>query len=555
MFRSINGKILMLVTVPVLCVAAIILMSVIIEMNISASDEIEETRENLILAKKNELKKLIDEYITSVTPILDNNSMSVDERRQMIISMLDKVTFDNVGSKDGYLVGYSYEGIALSIRTAPDLVGKNLYERVKNSINAARNGGGYDEYMWQLPGTNQEVLKISYARGIDSLGMMVGTAASTEDISKAVEKIEASTHRKIMKTVALVFFISLGVIVVTLIIAKYFAKMLTAGIINASATLKEISSGRGDLTKRLDVKSNDEVGKLAEYFNSFIDKLREIIATLQHSAHSVASGSTELAAATEELSATVNDQSAQILSVAGATNQMNTASAAMTDDLAASSKIANETSATTTEGRNKIQTAMDEVNGIKTSVDQLNGTIQKLVNSSQEINEILDVISDIADQTNLLALNAAIEAARAGDHGRGFAVVADEVRKLAERTQSSTGEIGGIINNLRTDSLKASSDMSVARNQVESGVNIMLETAGFFDKIVSSVDEMKQMNASIKASMSNQKDGMHEINDKAQAISTGVEQSSSALLEISRTVSDLEKQSEELQDVIKQFRI
>ncbi|MCD8553707.1 methyl-accepting chemotaxis protein [Seleniivibrio sp.] len=555
MFKSISSKILLLVTIPVIAVTAIILSLVTVEMNISASQEIENTRTNLVANKKSELKKLIDEYISSITPILNDGNLTTDQQRELIIKMLDQTAFDNIGNKDGYLVGYAYDGTALSIRTAPDLVGKNLYDRVKNSIIAAKNGGGYDDYMWKLPGTDREVLKISYAKGIDKLGMMVGTAASTEDIENAVEKINEDAHDKIVKTVVQVLLISLIVIGITLVAARYFVVVLASGIIKASATLKEISSGKGDLTKKLDVKSQDEVGKLAEYFNSFIDKLREIISALQHNAHAVASGSSELASATEELSATVNDQSSQISSVAGATSQMNSSSAAMAKSLSSSGQIANETSETTAEGRNRIQSAVEEVNGIKTRVDQLNGTIQNLVNSSQEINEILDVISDIADQTNLLALNAAIEAARAGDHGRGFAVVADEVRKLAERTQSSTGEIGNIIGNLRSDSQKASNDMNAAKQQVESGVGIMLETAGFFDKIVNSVGEMQRMNTFIEKSMTEQKDGMQEINDKTQAISAGVEQSSNALVEIGRTVADLEKQSVELQEVISQFKI
>ena len=345
------------------------------------------------------------------------------------------------------------------------------------------------------------------------------------------------------------------IVILSVLLTLYFVSKITKGVVTAAEVLKEISAGEGDLTKHLPVTSSDEVGKMSEYFNQFIAKLRDIVGTVQANAHSVASGSTELAAATEELSVTMGDQSAQVTGVASATEEMSASSATIMENLESSMKVAAETSNSTKEGSQMLQKAVGEILQIKQRVDQLGTTIQNLADSSQEINEILNVISDIADQTNLLALNAAIEAARAGEHGRGFAVVADEVRKLAERTQSATGEISSIITNLQNESGRASNDMHVALTQVDSGVKTMETTATFFDRIVESVGQMTDMSNVIDTSIKEQVQAIDNINDNAQTISAGIEQSSHALAEISRTVSDLERQSEDLMALMGQFRI
>jgi methyl-accepting chemotaxis protein len=165
------------------------------------------------------------------------------------------------------------------------------------------------------------------------------------------------------------------------------------------------------------------------------------------------------------------------------------------------------------------------------------------------------VITDIADQTNLLALNAAIEAARAGDHGRGFAVVADEVRKLAERTQQSTGEITSIIVNLQKETDMASKGMNSAKEKVESGVGVISQTQEVFGHIVSSVEKMSEVNGAIGSSVNEQTTAIYSINESAQVISSGVEESSSALVEVTTTISTLQVQADELKVLVDKFKL
>ncbi len=558
MFKSIKTKILSLVIVPVLLVTVVISVSVIFEMRSSAADEVELARKELMNSKEVELKEIVDVAKTSLDAIVEK-AETPEEALASAEAMVNSMKFGH----DGYIFAYSYDGVLMASRVGGGNIGKNMMDQtddngvhfIKELVNAGKNGGGYVHYIWQKPPTNKLAPKLSYADSVDKLEWMIGTGFYIDDIEAAIEEIRLNSAAKIKKITVFILILAVVVVAASIAATLFFVSKITKGVVTAADMLKEISAGEGDLTKKLPVTSHDEVGRMSEYFNLFIEKLKDIVATVQANAHSVASGSTELAAATEELSTTMSDQSSQVSGVASATEEMSTSSSLIMDNLEHSSKVAAETSSSTIEGSKMLQKAVGEIQQIKDRVDQLGTTIESLANSSQEINEILNVISDIADQTNLLALNAAIEAARAGEHGRGFAVVADEVRKLAERTQSATGEIGSIINNLQKESSRASDDMGIALTQVDSGVKTMLTTSTFFDRIVTSVSQMSDMNNVIETSIKEQVQAIDNINDNAQTISAGIEQSSHALAEISRTVSDLERQSEELMSIMGQFKI
>ena len=198
---------------------------------------------------------------------------------------------------------------------------------------------------------------------------------------------------------------------------------------------------------------------------------------------------------------------------------------------------------------------INSVNEIKSKTEQLGQTVEQLSGSTAEIGSLLLVINEIADQTNLLALNAAIEAARAGDAGRGFAVVADEVRKLAERVQQATQQISDIVSILQKDSKSVSSDMQDAVFSVSKGIENITKTTELFEAVVASVNNIDAATRSVSNSIYSQSSMIGEVNENTQSLAAGIEESATAVNEISGTVHHLQSLAQQLRQQVEIFKV
>jgi methyl-accepting chemotaxis protein len=249
-------------------------------------------------------------------------------------------------------------------------------------------------------------------------------------------------------------------------------KIITNRIYDSVEMLKDIAQGEGDLTKRLTIDSNDEIGELAKWFNVFVDNIQNVIKNVQSNAEGVSSASTELSSTAEDLNKGSREQKAQTENVASAVVQISQSIADVVNNASVSTKASKDASDLANKGKDVVDRTVKGMEKIAETVRQTSGIIAKLGQSSHEIGTILKVINDIAEQTNLLALNAAIEAARAGEQGRGFAVVANEVKKLAESTANATKEIAGMIVKIQQDTDKSVTSMNLGKKEVENGVKL-----------------------------------------------------------------------------------
>ncbi len=321
------------------------------------------------------------------------------------------------------------------------------------------------------------------------------------------------------------------------------------------AASRDLTSGDRDLTIRLQTINNDELSDLAKSFNNFIINVQEIVTEVRNSTNEVASGNSQLAATIEELSATFNSQTEQVNSIVVDMNNITNQSQDATNELNSALQVINTTAESTTQGQNSLGEIKNTMLDINTKTTHLSDTINKLLESSSQIGEILTVINDIADQTNLLALNAAIEAARAGEAGRGFAVVADEVRKLAERTTKATSEIENIISTLQNESERASQEMSSASISVTNGVEVIETTTTSFSKVVNGVSNVANTTYQLMEGFNIQHQTVQNVNDKTQVIASGIEESNAAVNEISITVDHLQERTEALKILVGQFKV
>lgn len=350
-------------------------------------------------------------------------------------------------------------------------------------------------------------------------------------------------------------FTSLCVLLLSIIFLVIFKKIIQNPIREVVEIINELVAAGGDLTRRLKVRTRDEIGELGIKFNLFLNNLHDIIGQVAQSSIRVSRASGEIAAGSDQMAAGSEEQKSQTTQVATAVEEMSATIIQVAKNATMAAELSKEASEVAGRGGNIVTQNAARMSEIAKKVGESAQTVSTLGHRSNQIGEIISVIDDIADQTNLLALNAAIEAARAGDQGRGFAVVADEVRKLAERTTKATREIAEMIKAIQNDSLGAVESMADVTKEVEKGVEMAKEASESLTEIINVVAKVMDQVQQIAAAMEEQSTATEQISSNIESVATIAKQAAEGAKEISESIQELNKLALLLQEIVDKFKL
>ncbi|PCK07550.1 MAG: chemotaxis protein [Alteromonadaceae bacterium] len=307
-------------------------------------------------------------------------------------------------------------------------------------------------------------------------------------------------------------FLFVALMISVLIMIFGFQRLVTQRLKRVSRALDEIANGDGNLSHRLEIGANDEVGEITKGFNRFVQQL-------EHSLKEVGSEVGQLLFITKSLSGVADQtQEGAVLQqqesdqVATAMTEMNAAAQEVAGLTANTAENAQQAQVDAETGQSVVNANMQSIEKLSYEMTQAAQVVARLDEDSQNIGGVLDVIRGIAEQTNLLALNAAIEAARAGEQGRGFAVVADEVRTLARRTQTSTEEIQLMIEKLQGGAKEAVSTIDRGNQRLQDSLNTAANTNNAIETIVGAIKNIRNLNTQIAIAAEEQTSVSNEIN-------------------------------------------
>ncbi|PMN03780.1 chemotaxis protein [Vibrio lentus] len=351
-----------------------------------------------------------------------------------------------------------------------------------------------------------------------------------------------------------IIFMALLIAAIYTPIAAWATNKLLLPFVEVAELLQQIGKGGGDLTLRLDDSRHDEIGQIAKGYNQFVQYLSDLLKDVSNTGQQISESIQSVDRMAQSMEQDIKQQTSQIEQVATAIHEMGASSDEIAQNANGAADSASKASGAINIGQKSVTVTSESIEHMNQQLDDTTAIVNQLAQDANSIDTVLDVISGVSEQTNLLALNAAIEAARAGEQGRGFAVVADEVRTLASRSQASTEEIRGIIEQLQQRTQQA---VAAIETSTTLGTNCRVEASNSEQQLSSisdSVDEMNVMNMQIASATGQQSNVINEISPHISGISEIARESDNMIERTAQECQHLRAKAMHLTNLVSQFK-
>lgn len=510
-------------------------------------------RSQLLSDRQEKVQNLVEVANTTIAHFekqAREGKISLEEAKKLAIETVRSMRYDD----SNYFWINDLNAVIVMHPIKPELDGQDLSQfKDKNgkrifsefSSVAKAKGSGFVDYVWPKAGFQEEVPKISYVKGFEPWGWVIGSGIYVDDV-------DALFRQNAMKFLAWGLLIG-GLIAVSLmLVGRNVLRTLGGDPQEALAVTQRIAAG--DLASEIKSVPGEASSVMAGMLAMQLT-LRQMIEDIVDGAEQLSSASEQLLSASEEVAKRSEQQSESASSMAAAVEEMTVSINHVAENAHDARAISVQSGDQANQGEKVIQSAVSEMNKIAAAVQASSTVIEDLELKSSQISSIVNTIREIADQTNLLALNAAIEAARAGEQGRGFAVVADEVRKLAERTSRSTSEISGMVESIQIGTRNAVGSMETGVKQAATGVELADQAGNSIGAIRDGAIRLMQMVNSISDSIREQSTVSTDIARSVEHIARMSEESANAVQSSTTAARHLQQLSRTLHSSVSRFKL
>ena len=413
MRMSLKAKVLSLAVLPVLLFALVISLTTFFVLQEQARKEVEETRERLLSNAKDTLKSYVAVAMTAIKPLYDAAAPGDDAARAQVIKLLSNISYD----KEGYFFGYDSNTVRLFKANSPEGVGKSFKDNRdpngvyvnRDLVQVAKDGTHYLQYSSPLPSNNAVLVpKLGYTEYLAKWDMAVGTSVNLDGIEAQVAVVEAKVKERMEGVLLSIIGIAAVVLLVIAAAGMLLANTILRPLHLMKANLDDIAAGEGDLTRRLTITSQDELGELAGSFNRFVDKIHGLVRQITEMTSQLTGLVHQVSDQAHRSDQAMERQRHETDQVATAINEMSAAAQEVAKSAQSAAVAAQQTDEEGQAAKRvvagsivKIHALVDDIRSSGVSLDSLQKDVASIVS-------VLGVIRSIAEQTNLLALNAAI---------------------------------------------------------------------------------------------------------------------------------------------------